>query len=86
MGKGIAIEPTVGEVRSPVSGVITMLFPTGHAVGVTSDDGSEILIHVGIDAEKIQEAGYLITTPVIITNTAKYTDIMETNKEKITKN
>lgn len=49
LGKGIAIMPSVGEVRSPVAGRIASLFATLHAIGIESDDGVEILIHVGID-------------------------------------
>ncbi|RBW70055.1 glucose PTS transporter subunit IIA [Bacillus taeanensis] len=49
VGKGIAIDPTDGEIISPVDGVITTLFPSKHAIGITSDDGAEILIYVGIN-------------------------------------
>ncbi len=52
LGKGIAILPSVGEVRSPVAGRIASLFATLHAIGIESDDGVEILIHVGIDTVK----------------------------------
>lgn len=53
VGKGVAIEPEVGKVLSPVNGVVTTQFPTGHAVGVTSDDGAEILIFIGVDTVKL---------------------------------
>lgn len=49
MGKGLAIEPSVGEVVAPIDGVVTSLFPTGHAIGLTSSAGTEILIHIGIN-------------------------------------
>ncbi|RDZ05234.1 PTS beta-glucoside transporter subunit EIIBCA [Priestia megaterium] len=49
MGKGIAIEPEVGRAVSPVSGVVTTLFRTKHAIGLLGDDGVEVLIHIGID-------------------------------------
>lgn len=104
MGKGIAIEPSVGRVISPVNGVITVAYKTKHAIGLVSEQGAEILIHIGIDTvqldgkyftshikqgdqvsvgdllvefdiEKIKQAGYEVTTPVIVTNSSTYTEV-----------
>lgn len=113
MGKGIAIEPTEGKLYSPVSGVVSTIFRTGHCIAVVSDEGVEVLIHIGIetvklkgkyfdvkvqegatvkqgdlliefDFEQIKNEGYQCTTPIIITNTANYSDVIGTNKTVIT--
>ncbi|MGE7865900.1 beta-glucoside-specific PTS transporter subunit IIABC [Bacillus paramycoides] len=111
LGEGVAIEPSEGKLFSPVSGTISALFPTNHAVGITADSGAEILIHIGMDTVKldgeffsshieqgarvekgqlliefniaeIQKAGYIVTTPVVVTNYDKYS-IKKTEVEKI---
>lgn len=104
MGQGVAVEPSVGEVVAPADGVIRLLFPTNHAIGLATDDGADLLIHVGMDTvalegqgftahvtqgskvkkgqlllsfdiEAIKEAGYPVTTPIIVTNTADYVKV-----------
>lgn len=60
MGKGAAIEPTEGKVFSPVDGSITMVAETGHAVGLLSDSGTEVLIHIGIDTVTLKGAPFTV--------------------------
>lgn len=58
LGKGVAIEPTIGEVVSPVNGTVVTVFPTGHAVGLQTEGGAEILIHIGLDTVKLDGKGF----------------------------
>lgn len=58
MGDGFAIEPTQGTVVSPVDGEITMIFHTKHALGITTKDNVEILLHIGIDTVQLDGKGF----------------------------
>ncbi|KGT88701.1 PTS beta-glucoside transporter subunit IIABC [Enterobacter cancerogenus] len=105
LGKGAAIVPQVGRVVSPIDGVVSSMFRTGHAIGLTSDQGAEVLIHVGIDTVKldgqhfhpqvrdeqqvkvgdvllefdlmaIKAAGFDLTTPVLVSNSDDFVDVL----------
>lgn len=58
LGKGFAIEPTDDTIVAPADGKITMLFPTHHAVGLLTDKGAEVLIHVGVDTVQLDGKGF----------------------------
>lgn len=60
MGKGIAIEPQVGKLVSPMDGEITVAFKTGHAVGISGNNGVDLLMHVGIDTVELDGKGFEI--------------------------
>ena len=98
LGKGMAVTPSEGVVKAPCDAEVSMVFDTKHAIGLTTENGLELLIHVGLntvelegkyytvhvndgdkvqkgqtlitfDMDKIKEAGYDVTTPMIVTNT-----------------
>jgi PTS system glucose-specific IIA component len=62
VGDGVAIQPSDGVVVAPTDCMVTYLFPTCHAIGLTSETGLEILIHIGIDTVKLNGAGF---TPLV---------------------
>lgn len=111
LGQGFGVEPSEGKVFAPCDGTIMTLFPTKHAIGLISDNGAEVLIHVGLDTVKldgqyfeshvekgqhvkqgelllsfdiaaIKAAGFSVQTPVVITNTQDYVDVVSMVNEK----
>lgn len=104
LGKGMAVIPSKGEVWAPCDATVETVFETKHAIGLTGENGAEILIHIGVDTvelggkfytahvkdgdkvkagqllisfdmDKIKEAGYDVTTPMIVTNTDDYQEV-----------
>ena len=60
MGDGLAIEPTDGVVRSPFSGEVILTFPTKHAIGLKSETGLEVLIHIGLETVHLDGEGFQV--------------------------
>jgi len=58
MGQGVVIEPSQGELVSPVNGTVTVLFPTKHAVGIVSEEGVKMLMHIGMDTVSLDGKGF----------------------------
>ncbi|AEM77990.1 PTS sugar transporter subunit IIA [Thermoanaerobacter wiegelii] len=58
VGDGVALEPTEGIVYSPVNGTLVQLFPTKHALGIKTEEGLEILIHIGMDTVEMKGNGF----------------------------
>lgn len=106
LGKGAAVLPEEGNVFAPANGVVSTLFPTLHALGMKTEEGAEILIHIGLDTVQlngegfeamvkegdrvqkgqllikfdkdfIEEKGFCLETPVIVTNSDDYLGVIE---------
>lgn len=54
LGKGVALIPETGRITAPVDGILTIVFETLHAISITSDNGAEIIVHVGLDTVKLK--------------------------------
>lgn len=59
LGEGIAINPLIGKLYAPVDGKISAILPTKHAIGITSDSGIEILVHIGFDTVELNGKPYI---------------------------
>lgn len=64
MGKGVVIKPKNGKITSPINGVIKTIFPGGHAIGIESPSGVEVLIHIGVDTVELKGEGFEILANV----------------------
>jgi len=58
MGEGVGIVPTGNRIVSPGTGIVNFIFPTKHAIGLTLDNGAEVIIHVGIDTVNLNGTGF----------------------------
>lgn len=74
-GQGIAIEPTDGSIYAPVKSTIQALMPTNHAIGLITENGTEILIHIGMDTVKLEGKGFTVHV--------KHGDIVEAGQKLI---
>lgn len=112
MGKGVAIDPRDGILVAPAKAEVTLVFPTKHAIGLRTENGAELLIHVGMDTvslagkgfeafvevgdqveagqkllsfdiSQIRRAGLPVITPIVVTNTADYEDILVSQESQI---
>lgn len=112
LGKGVGIWPEEGNVYAPADGVVSVLFPTLHAIGFLTDEGVELLIHIGLDTVQlngegfqarvaqgdrvkkgqllvsfdmafIEKKGYCLETPVLVTNSDDYLEVVETAAERV---
>ena len=113
LGKGIAVIPSKGEVVAPCDATVETVFDTKHAVGLSTENGMELLVHIGIntvelegkyytahvkagdhvkkgqllisfDMDKIKDAGYDMTTPLIVTNSDDYKDVKILKEDSVT--
>lgn len=57
-GQGVAVKPSVGEVKAPCNGVVSVLFPSKHAIGIEGEDGTERLIHIGLNTVMLEGKGF----------------------------
>lgn len=60
MGEGVAIMPTSGGICAPVDGTIIQIAPTKHAIGILAEDGTEILIHIGLETVALKGEGFTV--------------------------
>lgn len=112
LGQGAAVVPVEGRVVAPADATVDTVAETGHAIGLHTAEGAELLIHIGMDTvelggkhfavkvrqgqavkkgdtlidfdmDAIKKAGYELTTPVIVTNTDDYLDVVSVKQGKV---